>query len=76
MKAIRRYCVETCCADDQEYVRECPGSSLNIGVFCPLHPYRMGIDPTPSRKGPNILPNREGGKFIEKSPARDGGGIK
>lgn len=45
IKSIRQYCVETCCAGDQEYVRECPGNSLNISVSCPLWPYRMGKNP-------------------------------
>jgi hypothetical protein len=48
MRAIRQYCVETCCAGDTEYVRECPGGSLNVGVACPLHPFRFSVDPTPS----------------------------
>ena len=48
MKAIRSYCVETCCAGSEEYVRECPGNSEIVGVFCPLHPYRFSSDPSPS----------------------------
>lgn len=45
IKAIRRYCVDTCCAGDEEYVRECPGNSQNISVFCPLWKFRMGKNP-------------------------------
>lgn len=48
LKSIRSYCVETCCAGDEQSVRECPGGSLNVSVACPLHPYRFSSDPNPS----------------------------
>lgn len=45
IKSIRKFCVETCCGGDQEYVRKCPGNSLDISVSCPLWPFRMGKNP-------------------------------
>jgi hypothetical protein len=73
LKAVRKYCVHTCCAEDQEYVKECPGSSINIGVFCPLHPYRMGSDPSPSIS--KVERGRESAKknfFRQSSPKEEG----
>lgn len=42
MKAIRAKCLDCCCGQAKE-VRLCPMTD------CPLHPYRMGKNPT--RKG-------------------------
>jgi hypothetical protein len=42
MHSIRMKCVE-CCEGRLKEVRECPATS------CPLHPYRMGKNP--SRRG-------------------------
>ena len=43
VKAIRKYCVDHCCAGSTLEVRECKATD------CPLYPYRMGKNP--SRKG-------------------------
>lgn len=51
IKSIREYCVEVCCAGDQEYVRECPdGVVLQGKPPCPLWPYRMGKNPNVSEE--------------------------
>lgn len=48
LRDIRSHCVYTCCAGDEDSVRECPGGSLNIGVACTLWKYRFSKDPDPS----------------------------
>lgn len=64
IKSIRRFCVDTCCAGDQEAVRECTGFQNLPSVECVLYPYRMGKNP-----------NRKGMGFGRKdTPVRGNGG--
>ena len=44
LKVIVSFCDE-CMEDQHSYVADC------IATACPLFPFRLGKDPTPSRKG-------------------------
>ena len=55
LRAIRLKCVDCCCGSVNE-VRNCGIDS------CTLHPYRLGADPAPARRGrfeKNDSPERE-----------------
>jgi hypothetical protein len=51
IKSIREFCVQTCCAGDMDYVKECPDGVEHQGKApCPLYPYRMGSNPNISEE--------------------------
>ena len=57
VKAIREYCKKTCAGSPKE-VRLCPVSE------CPLHPYKMGTQP--SRSGIGGGPRNSSGVFLNR----------
>ena len=59
LKAIREKCLD-CCLGQPGEVRQCPKCD------CPLHPFKSGKDPTPSRKS-NFPRNVPSGTRLSKT---------
>lgn len=44
LKSIRHKCID-CCVGSTSEISKCPV------LRCSIHPYRMGVDPNPSKRG-------------------------
>jgi hypothetical protein len=58
LKAIRRNCLACCCQSVKEV------SNCKI-TGCELHPFRMGVDPNPTRTWRNIKTPLTGDEFSQ-----------
>lgn len=80
LKKIKAHCA-TCVADqNRRGVRDCDGLICNPEMHkCPLHPYRLGKNPTRAgigNKNPNSRPVIEGKTAINKPRHIKGLGVK